>query len=68
MVITIIYVVLPIKSYNFSVFRIKDGIKNITWIMTDISNRKLKLLIDWIVEITLVPKKESMYIQNKNLV
>ena len=68
MVITIIYVVLPIKSYNFSVFRINDGIKNITWIITDISNRKLKLLIDWIVETTLDPKKESKYIQNRKTI
>ena len=68
MVITIIYVVLPIKSYNFSVFRIKDGIKNITWIITDKSNRKVKLLIDWIVETTLDPKKESKYIQNINTI
>ena len=47
------------RSYNFSVLRINEGTKNITWINTDKINKNIKLLIENIVDVILDPKNES---------
>ena len=56
------------RSYNFSVFIKNDGIKNDICTTIERSSKKLKLLIDWMVDSILDPKKDSKYIQNRNTI